>query len=147
MSALSESCCFRVFQALKSEKETGEVKVDDIVNDDPITQKEAVTMETEKTTEAEKTTSSCETVMTTVPVGDITIRDVTASGVTDINVTVSDVKMDTTNAVNKSASDTDILAVRKSVTMETLDVTMTTKRDIIEELDSGEIYCCVFRLS
>ncbi|KAI0229314.1 Nuclear valosin-containing protein-like [Lamellibrachia satsuma] len=126
----------RVFQALKSEKETGEVKVDDIVNDDPITQKEAVTMETEKTTEAEKTTSSCETVMTTVPVGDITIRDVTASGVTDINVTVSDVKMDTTNAVNKSASDTDILAVRKSVTMETLDVTMTTKRDIIEELDS-----------
>ena len=122
-----------MFQALKSEKKlTQEVKVIDVPGGCCVPQKEAVTMEIEKTTD------SSETVVTMVTADDVTVTDVTADSVTDTDVTVSDVTLDTVDKP-KPVSDNDTVAVREtSVTMATLDMTVTEKCDIVEELESGE---------
>ena len=123
---------FRVFQALKSEKMTKEVKAINVTGGCCVPQKEALTTETEKTTD------SSETVVTTVTPDDVTVMDVTADSVTDTDVTIGDVTVDTVDKP-KSVSDNDTVAVREtSVTMATLDMTVTEKCDIVEELDSGE---------
>ncbi|KAK2187576.1 hypothetical protein NP493_161g02000 [Ridgeia piscesae] len=120
----------RVFQALKSEKMTKEVKAINVTGGCCVPQKEALTTETEKTTD------SSETVVTTVTADDVTVTDVTADSVTDTDVTIGDVTLDTVDKP-KPVSDNDTVAVREtSVTMATLDMTVTEKCDIVEELDS-----------
>ncbi|KAK2139177.1 hypothetical protein NP493_6584g00000, partial [Ridgeia piscesae] len=120
----------RVFQALKSEKMTKEVKAINVTGGCCVPQKESLTTETEKTTD------SNETVVTTVTADDVTVTDVTADSVTDTDVTIGDVTLDTVDKP-KPVSDNDTVAVREtSVTMATLDMTVTEKCDIVEELDS-----------
>ena len=129
---LASPANFRVFQALKREKKAKEVKATDVTGGVCVPQKEAVTTETDKTTD------SSETVVTMVTADDVTVTDVTADSVTDTDVTVGDVTLDTV-AKPKPVSDNDTVAVREtSVTMATLDMAVTEKCDIIEELDSGE---------
>ena len=106
-----------MFNALKSQ--TDETKVVDAPEDCPVIQKVADVMVTEPAT------ILC---ITGVPADDVVIGDTTTTSDATADVTVTDVTA--VCSVDKAECSDDKLAVRD-----------TSRQDIIEELESGEIYC------